>query len=152
MIGRARPQDAPYLAPEVFRGEPFSKATDVYAFGLLMWELYTGQPAFASFANTPLKVRACGSVRVGVYGGAEGRAPSRAPGLSCPPPHPPLGAQVLQTVVSDGGRPVFPEGTPAWCTSLAMRCWAGQPRHRPSLRRILAQLQPIEEETGAAGA
>jgi hypothetical protein len=60
---------------------------------------------------------------------------------------------VLQTVVSDGGRPLFPEGTPSWYTSLAMRCWAGQPRHRPSFRRILAQLQPIEEEeAGAAGA
>ncbi len=58
MIGRPRPQSAPYLAPEVFRGEPFSRATDVYAFGLLMWELYCGQQAFANFINTPLKVRA----------------------------------------------------------------------------------------------
>jgi hypothetical protein len=75
MIGRPRPQDGPYLAPEVFRGEPFSRPTDVYAFGLLMWELYTGQPAFASFANTPLKV---GGLRRAAAAGPPGR---RARGL-----------------------------------------------------------------------
>ena len=53
---------------------------------------------------------------------------------------------MLQTVVSDGGRPLFPENTPAWYLALAMRCWSTAPKQRPSFRRILLQLQAIEEE------
>src|SRR5690349_21263698 len=36
----------PYMAPELFRGQPHSKATDVYAFGIIMWEISSGEPAF----------------------------------------------------------------------------------------------------------
>ena len=37
----------PYMAPELFRGQPHSKATDVYAFGIIMWEISSGEPAFS---------------------------------------------------------------------------------------------------------
>jgi serine/threonine-protein kinase len=37
----------PYMAPEQIRGEPVSAATDVYAFGVLLYELITGTKAFA---------------------------------------------------------------------------------------------------------
>ncbi len=68
-----------------------------------------------------------------------------------PEPHPHLvWLQVLQTVVSDGGRPLFPESTPAWYSALAMRCWSTAPKQRPSFRRILLQLQAIEEEPGSS--
>ncbi|RIB02382.1 hypothetical protein C2G38_2227973 [Gigaspora rosea] len=26
-----------YIAPEVLQGEPFTKATDIYSFGMIMW-------------------------------------------------------------------------------------------------------------------
>jgi hypothetical protein len=43
LAGRARLQGVSWLAPECFRGEGLSKHSDVYAFGSLMWELYTGE-------------------------------------------------------------------------------------------------------------
>ena len=43
LAGRARLQGVSWLAPECFRGEGLSKYSDVYAFGILMWELYTGE-------------------------------------------------------------------------------------------------------------
>lgn len=43
LVQRSRLHAAACLPPEAFRGEPLSKAGDAYAFGLLMWELYTGQ-------------------------------------------------------------------------------------------------------------
>jgi serine/threonine protein kinase/tetratricopeptide (TPR) repeat protein len=41
-----------YMAPEQLRGEATSAVTDIYAFGLMLFEMVTGQKAFA--AETPL--------------------------------------------------------------------------------------------------
>ncbi|PKC58199.1 hypothetical protein RhiirA1_468358 [Rhizophagus irregularis] len=38
----------PYVAPEIFRGSAFSKETDVYCMGMIMWELTTGCKPFAN--------------------------------------------------------------------------------------------------------
>jgi len=54
-----------YMAPEQVRGEPLTGLVDVYAFGVLLFELYTGQKVFAgatverifySILNVPLNV------------------------------------------------------------------------------------------------
>ncbi|GES81678.1 kinase-like domain-containing protein [Rhizophagus clarus] len=37
----------PYIAPEIFKGFPFSKESDVYSMGMIMWELTTGCKPFA---------------------------------------------------------------------------------------------------------
>ena len=42
VAGRSRPSLLPYLAPEVLLGHRPRRSADVYAFGILMWELYTG--------------------------------------------------------------------------------------------------------------
>ncbi|POG76255.1 kinase-like domain-containing protein, partial [Rhizophagus irregularis DAOM 181602=DAOM 197198] len=38
----------PYIAPEIFKGSAFSKETDIYSFGMVMWELTTGCKPFAN--------------------------------------------------------------------------------------------------------
>ena len=38
----------PYVAPEVFKGSPFSKKSDVYCMGMIMWELTTGCKPFSN--------------------------------------------------------------------------------------------------------
>ena len=43
LVGRSRMHAVSWLPPECFRGQPLGKQGDVYAFGILMWELYTGQ-------------------------------------------------------------------------------------------------------------
>lgn len=40
-----------YMAPELFRGQPPSKATDVYAFGVVVYEMLTGQLPHISLQN-----------------------------------------------------------------------------------------------------
>ena len=37
----------PYIAPEIFRGSPFSKESDIYSFGMIMWEITTGCKPFS---------------------------------------------------------------------------------------------------------
>ena len=36
----------PYIAPEVLRGYRYTKAADVYSFGIIMWEMTAGVPAY----------------------------------------------------------------------------------------------------------
>src|SRR6185369_2556767 len=36
----------PYIAPEVLNGEPYTKASDIYSFGIIMTEISSGKPPF----------------------------------------------------------------------------------------------------------
>ncbi|GBB89283.1 hypothetical protein RclHR1_15990003 [Rhizophagus clarus] len=36
----------PYIAPEVLRGKPYTKAAYIYSFGIIMWEMISGVPGF----------------------------------------------------------------------------------------------------------
>jgi len=44
----------PYVAPEVLKGGGFSMASDIYSFGIIMWEISTGQKPFADRAHDDL--------------------------------------------------------------------------------------------------
>ncbi|GBC09791.1 hypothetical protein RclHR1_09100004 [Rhizophagus clarus] len=46
----------PYIAPEVLRGKPYTKASDIYSFGIIMWEMTSGVPAFH---NIPHDINLC---------------------------------------------------------------------------------------------
>ncbi|RIB28496.1 kinase-like domain-containing protein, partial [Gigaspora rosea] len=35
----------PYVAPEVLEGKPYTMPSDIYSFGIIMWELASGRPA-----------------------------------------------------------------------------------------------------------
>ncbi|POG74000.1 kinase-like domain-containing protein [Rhizophagus irregularis DAOM 181602=DAOM 197198] len=41
----------PYIAPEIFKGSAFSKESDIYSLGMIMWELTTGCKPFANFEH-----------------------------------------------------------------------------------------------------
>ena len=34
----------PYIAPEVLRGNPYTPASDIYSFSMIMWEFISGVP------------------------------------------------------------------------------------------------------------
>ncbi|GBB83873.1 hypothetical protein RclHR1_10530006 [Rhizophagus clarus] len=36
----------PYIAPEVLRGQNYTKASDIYSFGIIMYELFSGLPPY----------------------------------------------------------------------------------------------------------
>ncbi|RIB06535.1 kinase-like domain-containing protein, partial [Gigaspora rosea] len=41
----------PYVAPEVFSKGYYTKASDIYSFGLIMWELAVGQTPFSEYKH-----------------------------------------------------------------------------------------------------
>jgi len=41
----------PYIAPEIFQGSKFSKESDIYSLGMIMWELTTGCKPFANIEH-----------------------------------------------------------------------------------------------------
>ncbi|EXX50703.1 Sps1p [Rhizophagus irregularis DAOM 197198w] len=41
----------PYIAPEIFKGAAFSKESDIYSFGMIMWEVTTGCKPFANIEH-----------------------------------------------------------------------------------------------------
>jgi len=47
-----------YMSPEQARGDPATAAGDMFAFGLLLFELYTGRPAYGPGTVTELLLRA----------------------------------------------------------------------------------------------
>ncbi|CAG8591572.1 5742_t:CDS:2 [Paraglomus brasilianum] len=46
----------PYMAPEILQGQPKSTASDIYAFGIVMWEFSSGQPAFFDFRDDDISL------------------------------------------------------------------------------------------------
>ncbi|RIB30400.1 kinase-like domain-containing protein [Gigaspora rosea] len=34
----------PYIAPEILKKQPYTKASDIYSFGIIMWEILYGKP------------------------------------------------------------------------------------------------------------
>src|SRR6266542_4832357 len=41
----------PYIAPEVLLVKPYTKAADIYSFGIIMWEMTSGIPAFNNVSH-----------------------------------------------------------------------------------------------------
>ncbi|CAI2190084.1 9809_t:CDS:2, partial [Funneliformis geosporum] len=41
----------PFVAPEVLRGQPYTLASDIYSFSIIMWELISGVPPFNNEAH-----------------------------------------------------------------------------------------------------
>jgi serine/threonine protein kinase len=62
----------PYIAPEVLRGEPYTKAADIYSFGIIMWEMTSGVPAFSNVPHDfNLIFRICNGLRPDIVEGTE---------------------------------------------------------------------------------
>ncbi|EXX72242.1 Tpk1p [Rhizophagus irregularis DAOM 197198w] len=83
-LGLSRPADKPsksgdvygvipYITPEVLNGGPYTKSSDIYSFGIIMWEMTSGVPAFS---NVPhdfdliLNI-CCHELRPRIVGGTE---------------------------------------------------------------------------------
>ena len=61
----------PYMAPELFnKDQPHTQESDIYALGIIMWELFARQPAFQSRAHdASLVLDICNGLRPSILRG-----------------------------------------------------------------------------------
>src|SRR5260364_163361 len=52
----------PYVAPEVLQGKPYTHASDLYSFGMIMWEISSGNPVFFEYNDDK-------ELALGIYAG-----------------------------------------------------------------------------------
>ena len=44
-----------YMAPEVFKSEPYGAKVDIYGLGLILWEMWYGERAFGELKTTSVR-------------------------------------------------------------------------------------------------
>jgi len=54
----------PYVAPEVLRGKEYTQASDIYSFGIIIYEVFNGLPPYHNMAHDEfLAVKICQGIR-----------------------------------------------------------------------------------------
>jgi serine/threonine protein kinase len=54
----------PYIAPEILRGQSYTKAADIYSFGIIMYEVISGLPPYHNISHdNNLAIRICQGLR-----------------------------------------------------------------------------------------
>ncbi|KAG9338176.1 hypothetical protein JZ751_026925, partial [Albula glossodonta] len=120
-----------WMAPEVIKSSTFSRGSDVWSYGVLLWELLTGEVPYRGIDGLAV-----------AYGVAVNKLTLPIPS-TCPEPFALLMAGGRRDVADDGG-----DGKMRWmCNSVVgAECWDQDPHHRPSFASILAQLTALEQQ------
>ena len=54
----------PYVAPEILRGQNYTKAADIYSFGIIMYEVISGLPPYHDVSHDNyLAIKICQGLR-----------------------------------------------------------------------------------------
>ncbi|GBB86008.1 hypothetical protein RclHR1_12450003 [Rhizophagus clarus] len=69
----------PFMAPEVLRGNPYTPASDIYSFSMIMWEFTSGVPPFKDRAyDLQLSLSICKGERPEIMPIINQKSPRRA--------------------------------------------------------------------------
>lgn len=94
-----------WMAPEMITSRTWSDRTDVYAFGIILWEIFSGKTPFCDFPIASLNL--------------------------------------LLLAIASGLRPSLSEVEHAdeRIKGLIEKCWAQEPKDRPSMQKVLDELR-----------
>jgi serine/threonine protein kinase len=103
----------PYIAPEVLRGKPYTKAADIYSFGIIMWEMTSGIPAFNNMPHDfNLSLNICQGLR------------------------PKIIKDKIPITINDTEKQKLFEEMEIKYTELMKRCWDPNPDKRPTAEEL----------------
>ncbi|GFH06981.1 protein kinase domain-containing protein [Haematococcus lacustris] len=149
-VSNARQGTPYYTAPEVFTEGHMTKAADVYSFGVILHELYCGQPAWRRRHRAATPAHAAAS---GVRG--DDAINTQGSGLTSQLS---TGADdiVRYAMAPDQFRScplAFPAECPRWYAQLAAACMASRPEQRPKLfdvvKLLLVQQKQLAKEAAS---
>jgi hypothetical protein len=109
-----------WMAPEVLMGKPFDASSDVYSFGIVLWEMLTKEEV--------TKLCCCGFVLLTV--------------LQVYPEFTSFGA-FKRAICYKHHRPTIPAGTEASLAALLEACWHREASQRPPFQEIIKSLELI---------
>lgn len=104
-----------YAAPETYKGQPYTTKSDVFSFGIVLWEM----------------VMRCLS-------GTYHKPYSEHKNLK-------YDFQVLIQTAKNGLRPTIHPSNPSPFTKLMQQCWEADPEKRPSFEAVLESLKQIKK-------
>eukprot|EP00013_Stygamoeba_regulata_P029918 CAMPEP_0177665528 /NCGR_PEP_ID=MMETSP0447-20121125/21099_1 /TAXON_ID=0 /ORGANISM="Stygamoeba regulata, Strain BSH-02190019" /LENGTH=724 /DNA_ID=CAMNT_0019171621 /DNA_START=39 /DNA_END=2213 /DNA_ORIENTATION=+ len=119
------PGNVGHMPPEIIRSEPFDAAADVYAFGVLLWEIIKGYEWEREVVDQLERMNI--STREGN-----------------------LRHVVKRAICFRHFRPELPDSWPPSLKKLLTDCWAESPDHRPTMEEVMAALPIIEAEFAEA--
>ncbi|KAM0876670.1 hypothetical protein ACQ4PT_036026 [Festuca glaucescens] len=136
--GKGTPQ---WMAPEVLRSEPSNEKSDVYSYGVVLWELVAQKIPWDTLNTMQVRFFAM-CTYVGQIGSD---FLSSIFGGNC--------CDFLQKVIGAVGfmdqRLEIPSNTdPEWA-SIIESCWDSDPQRRPSFRELLERLQELQKQYAA---
>ena len=139
-----------WLAPERFMGEVYDEKADVYSFGIVLWEILTGdQPWFSLFF-----ILLCSTAVTFPFSFFPFPLflppPLFSPSSSRKGTHP---MRISNMVCEQKLRPLIPSPTPSPIKREIEGCWAQKPQERPPFVDISTDLREIVEdlESGKLG-
>src|SRR4051812_31567670 len=101
----------PYVDPKKLSdlNSKYTKASDIYSYGVVMWEISSGVPPFKNLTSKCEK-------------------------------------ELLCYKIINGGRENVVENTPKLYEELYKKCWDSTPEERPSIIKVLKELEEMIEE------
>ena len=126
-----------YMAPELHSSKPFSKMVDVYAFGVLLWEILSQQIPFEGRRPEDVRTRVLAGERpsgISVQPLSSMMAHPSSTNSSQQPQH------VVPKALLGAGEAVQAAGL------LAAKCWETRPAQRPDMISVEAELTKLVEK------
>jgi serine/threonine protein kinase len=105
-----------YAAPETYLGQVYTPASDVYSYGIILWELVTR-----------------------CITGQYHRPYSEYPNLK-------FDFQIIIQTAHSGLRPKIPSSCPPFFAELMTKCWDADPSKRPTFAQVIEQLEHIKKQ------